>query len=444
MNVIANQVDQHQVTLTITVDEKEVTKAVKQAVKQIASQVNIPGFRKGKAPRKVLEMQYGKGAILDEALNILVNKTYGEALSQAAVTPVTDPEIETVTFEEGKALEYKATITKKPEVTLGEYKGLDITKDEAVVTDEDVKKQLDNIRQQHANMVVAEEGTTLANDDFAVIDFAGTVDGTPFDGGEGKSYPLQIGSGNFIPGFEEQLIGAKSGDDVTVKVSFPADYFVADLAGKEAEFKVHIHDIKRKELPVLDDAFAKEVSAYETMGELEADLRKKLQADAEKRAVENYNSEIIKTVVENSSVDIPEVMIEERIDNMLQELDMNLSGRGMNLNSYLKMLNKTEEDLRTDYKETAAENVKTDLVLEAVAAAEDIKVTPDDMNFEIYTMAQNFGADPKDVWDIIVKEGRVAMLSRTVSRKKAASLIVNSVKGAPSAEAEVAEAEKSE
>lgn len=441
MNVIANPVDQHKVALTITVEEKEVGKAVKQAVNRIAQQVNIPGFRKGKAPRKVLEMQFGKEAIMEEAFNILVNKSYSEALTSQELVAVSDPDIETVTFEEGKPLEYVATFTKKPEVTLGEYKGLEVTKDEVVVTEEEVQKQLDQIRDQQAKMVVAGEGATLQNNDFAVIDFAGSVDGVPFDGGEGKSYPLQIGSGNFIPGFEEQLIGAKSGDDVTVKVTFPEEYFVKELAGKEAEFQTHIHDIKHKELPELTDEFAKEVSAYETMAELEADLRKKLQADAEKRAAEKYTGELIQTVVNNSQVEVPEIMVEERIDNMLQEMDMNLSGRGMNLNSYLKMMNKTEEELRGDYKETATANVKTDLVLEAIAKAENIEVTPDDMNMEIYTMAQNFGADPKEVWDIIVKEGRVAMLAGTVGRKKAAALIIANAKGAEPATESVEAAE---
>lgn len=283
-------------------------------------------------------------------------------------------------------------------------------------------------------MVVAEEGATIQKDDFAVIDFAGSVDGKPFDGGEGKSYPLQIGSGSFIPGFEDQLIGAKAGDDVTVKVTFPEDYFVAELAGKEAEFKTHIHDIKRKELPELNDEFAKEASSYETIEELKKDLRTKMEEEASRRAIDTYNADLIQTAVKNATVEIPEVMIKDRVEQMIQELAMNMEGRGLKLDDYLKFSNKTIEDLRSEYKDSAAENVRADLVLDAIATAEGIEVTPDDMNREIFIMAQNFGADPKEVWDIIAKEGRVAMLAGSVARKKAARFIIDNAKGAEAAE----------
>ncbi len=433
MNVVTNAIDKHQVELTITVEEKEVAKAFNQAVRRIAAQVNIPGFRKGKAPRKVLEAQFGADAIKGEAFDILVNSSYAQALREGDLTPVSEPNIETVVFEEGKDLEYKATFTKKPEVTLGQYKELEAVKDDATVSEEEVEKQLEGIRAQHAELVVAPEGTEIAKDDFAVIDFAGSVDGVPFDGGEGKSYPLQIGSNSFIPGFEDQLIGAKAGDDVVVKVTFPADYFVSDLAGKEAEFKVHVHDVKRKELPVLDDEFAKTTSAYESIEALKADLRKQLEQNKARQVEEKYGAAIIEQAVKGSTVEIPEVMVEERIDTMLEEMDMNLAQRGMNLNSYLKMIGKEREELRKEYRDVAEENVKTDLVLEAVQKAEGITVTPDDMNFEIFTMAQNFGADPKEVFEIISKEGRISMLAGTVGRKKAAAFILDHVKGAQEA-----------
>lgn len=433
MNVVTNAIDKHQVELTITVEENEVAKAFNQAVRRIAAQVNIPGFRKGKAPRKVLEAQFGAEAIKGEAFDILVNSSYAQALREGDLTPVSEPNIETVVFEEGKDLEYKATFTKKPEVTLGQYKDLEAVKDDATVSEEEVEKQLEGIRAQHAELVVAPEGTEIAKDDFAVIDFAGSVDGVPFDGGEGKSYPLQIGSNSFIPGFEDQLIGAKAGDDVVVKVTFPADYFVNDLAGKEAEFKVHVHDVKRKELPVLDDEFAKTTSAYESIEALKADLRKQLEQNKARQVEEKYGAAIIEQAVKGSTVEIPEVMVEERIDTMLEEMDMNLAQRGMNLNSYLKMIGKEREELRKEYRDVAEENVKTDLVLEAVQKAEGITVTPDDMNFEIFTMAQNFGADPKEVFEIISKEGRISMLAGTVGRKKAAAFILDHVKGAQEA-----------
>ena len=433
MKATVNPVDQHVVTLTIEVPAAEVDKGIKQAVKRIAGQVNIPGFRKGHAPRRILEMNFGKDAILEEAFEVLASQNYSAALRENDIVPVSEPEIEREQFEEGKDLIFKATVTKRPEVKLGDYKGLEAEKQDATVTDEQIEEQLNNIREQQAKMVVAEEGATIQKDDFAVIDFAGSVDGKPFDGGEGKSYPLQIGSGSFIPGFEDQLIGAKAGDDVTVKVTFPEDYFVAELAGKEAEFKTHIHDIKRKELPELNDEFAKEASSYETIEELKKDLRAKMEEEASRRAIDTYNADLIQTAVKNATVEIPEVMIEDRVEQMIQELAMNMEGRGLKLDDYLKFSNKTIEDLRTEYKDSAAENVRADLVLDAIATAEGIEVTPDDMNREIFIMAQNFGADPKEVWDIIAKEGRVAMLAGSVARKKAARFIIDNAKGAEAA-----------
>ena len=433
MKATLKNVDQHVVELTIEVPAADVTAGIKAAVKRIASQVNVPGFRKGKAPRNVIEMNYGKEAVLNEAYDFLVNQNYTAALQENKIVPVSQPEIEQVQFEEGKDLIFKATVTKRPDVKLGDYKGLDAKKEEAKVTDEQIQDQLKNIAEQQAEMVVADKDAKVEQGDFAVIDFKGTVDGKAFDGGEGKSYPLQIGSGNFIPGFEDQLVGAKAGDDVTVKVTFPEDYFVADLAGKEAEFATHIHDIKRKQLPELNDEFAKANSSYETIEELKADLRKKMEEDAERRAVDAYNGELIKTAVENAEVDIPEVMVADRVEQMIQELAMSMEGRGLKLEDYLKFSNKTVEELREEYKETAAENVRTDLVLDAIAVEEKIEVTPDDMNREIFMMAQNFGANPQEVWDIIAKEGRVSMLAGSVARKKAARFIVDSAKGAEAA-----------
>ena len=434
MNATVTPVDQHKVTLTIEVPAKDVTKGIQQAVKRIAGQVNIPGFRKGKAPRRILELNFGKEAILEEAFDVIAGRAYKEALTANEIIPVSEPEIERVTFEEGKDLVFKATLTKRPEVTLGEYKGLEAEKQDATVTDEQIQEQLDNIRNQQAKMVVADADAKLQKDDFAVIDFAGSIDGKPFDGGEGKSYPLQIGSGSFIPGFEDQLIGHAAGDDVEVKVTFPEDYFVKELANKEAVFKVHVHDIKRKELPELNDEFAKEASSYETMEELKADLRKNMEEDAAHRAIDAYNAAIIEQAVKNASVDIPEIMVDDRVEQMIQEMAMNLESRGLKLEDYLKFSNKTMESLREEYKANAAENVRADLVLEAIAKAENVEVKPEDMNMEIYMMAQQFGADPKEVMNIIVKEGRVAMLRNSVARKKAARLIIEQAKGAESEE----------
>ena len=439
MSVTVNAVDGHKVTLNIEVPAKEFSKHINQAVKRIANQVNINGFRKGKAPRFILERNFGPQVVIDEAFEITANKAYNDALREQDLTPVTDPEIERVTVEEGKDVVFTATFTKRPDVVLGDYKGLEVEKGDATISEEAVSVQLENIRAQKAEMVVAEKGEKLATGDFAVIDFAGFVDGQPFDGGEGKSYPLEIGSGSFIPGFEDQLIGAAAGDDVTVNVMFPETYFVEALAGKEAKFDVHVHDIKRKVLPELDDDFAKSASAYETIGELKADLRAKLEEDAIRRVNDEYNAALIQKAVANATVDIPEVMVDARVEQMLQEMDMNLQSRGLNLENYLTFSKKTLDDLRAENRETAAANVRADLVLEDIGKAENIQVTPDDMNFEIYTMAQNFGANPQEVWDIIAKEGRVSMLAGTVVRKKAARIIIESAKGIEATDASAAE-----
>ena len=442
MKATVTAVDQHKVSITIEIPAEDVKKGFAQAVKRIAGQVNIPGFRKGKAPRKILEMNYGKEAIAEEAFELLAGRAYTEALRENEIVPVSNPEIEREQFEEGKDLIFKATVVKQPEVTLGDYKGLEVEKQDATITDEQVEEQLNNIRSQQAKMVAAPEDATVQKDDFATIDFKGFIDGEAFDGGEGKSYPLQIGSGSFIPGFEDQLIGHKAGEDVTVTVSFPEDYFVAELAGKEAKFECHIHDIKRKELPEITDEFVRSVSvgqgktepSYNTAEEFVADLRKRMEDDAARRAIDAYNAGLVELAVKNATVDIPEIMIEDRAEQMVQELAMNLEGRGLKLEDYLKFSNKTIEELREENKAAAAENVRADLVLDEIAKAEGVEVTPEDMNYEIFAMSQQFGADPKEVYDIIVKEGRVSMLASSVARKKAARLIIENAKGAEKAE----------
>lgn len=424
MNVTVNEVDQHKVTLHIEVPAKDASKAAAAACKNLAGRVNIPGFRKGKAPRMVLESFLGKDAVKQEVFEAIANKAYSDALQEKKIVPVTDPEIKVISDEKGKDVVFEATITKKPEVKLGEYKGIKAAKDEVAVSDEDVSKELANLQKQHAKMVVAPEGTEIAKDDFAVIDFKGTVDGVAFEGGEGKSYPLQIGSGSFIPGFEDQLIGCKAGDEKDVKVTFPADYFEKSLAGKEAVFAVKVNDVKRSELPAINDEFAKEAGKFDSVDELKADIRKRLESKASFQALEKYNAEILKTAVNNAEVDIPQVMIDDKIDQMIEELSMKLETQRMNLDDYLKYMGQDMDKLKEQYAEPAKENVKMDLVLEAIAKAENIEVKDIDLQAEIITMAQNFGADPKEVYKIIMKEHRVPMLVQSVGRKKAASFIL--------------------
>ncbi|MDU3111819.1 MAG: trigger factor, partial [Megasphaera sp.] len=339
MNVTVNEVDQHKVTLRIEVPAKDASKQAAAACKNLASRVNIPGFRKGKAPRMVLESFLGKDAVKQEIFEAIANKAYGDALDQEGIVPVTEPELNVISDENGKDVVFEATVTKKPEVKLGEYKGIAVAKDKAEVSDEDVAKELANLQKQHAKLVVAPEGTEIAKDDFAVIDFKGTVDGVAFEGGEGKSYPLQIGSGSFIPGFEDQLIGSKAGDEKDVKVTFPEDYFEKSLAGKEAVFAVKVNDVKRSELPAIDDEFAKEAGKFESVDDLKADIRKRLESKASYQALEKFNAEVLQTVVNNAEVDIPQVMVDDKIDQMIEELSVKLETQRMNLDDYLKYMN---------------------------------------------------------------------------------------------------------
>lgn len=425
MKVTAEKIDAHKTVLAMEVPQVEVGKAFDRAYQKLANKVNIPGFRKGKVPRKVLEMRLGKEALKDEALEILIPNAYGKALKEQAIDPVDRPEIEVVTFEENEPLVFKATVVGKPEVTLGEYKGLTVQKPVVDITADDVAQELETLRNRNAKMVVA-EGAELQKGDFAIIDFEGFVDGQPFKGGDAKGYPLEVGSGSFIPGFEDQLLGAKAAEEREVKVTFPADYFVPELAGKEALFKVKVNDIKRKELPELDDEFVKEVSEFNSLEELKADVENKLKETATAKAERDFRSGAVKAAVDNATVDIPEVMIEHEIDNMLREMDVNLQNRGLSLAKYLEMAKTDIGALRGNYRESAQNGVKVDLVLEAVAKAESLEVTPEDLEAEVAAMAAGYQASVDEVRKIVVEEGRVGALASQALRKKAAKLLIDS------------------
>lgn len=424
MKVTAEKIDAHKTALTVEVPQPEVAKAVDKAYHKLAAQVNIPGFRKGKVPRKILEIRLGKEALLDEAFEILAGPAYAEALTEQNIEPVARPEIEVVTLAEDQPLVFKATVVAKPEITLGEYKGLKVAKAPVKVEAEEVDKQIETLQNRHAKMVVA-EGAALAKGDFAIIDFAGFIDGIPFKGGEGKGYPLEIGSGSFIPGFEDQLIGAKAGEERDLKVAFPADYGVPELAGKDAEFKVKVIDVKRKEIPTVDNDFVKEVGEFDTVEELKADIENKLKQAAEDKADREFRAAVIKAAVDNCSLDIPPVMVESEIDNMLRDMDINLQNRGLSLAKYLEITKNEIGALRANYHETALESVKADLLLEAVAKAENLEATPADLEGEVAAMAAGYQAPVDEVRKIILKEGRLEALAKSVLRKKAANLIID-------------------
>ncbi len=427
MKVTAENIDNQQVVLTIEVPAEELDKASDKAFKRIAGKVNIPGFRKGKAPRRIVEQQVGKEAVLDEAFDIVAQKAFEDALDEQKIEPVSRPKIDVVTLEAGKDLVFKATITPKPEIALGEYKGLKIEKTVEEVTDDSVDKQLEQLQNHQSKMIDAPEGAAVADGDFITLDFKGFVDGEAFKGGEGKDYPLQIGSKSFIPGFEDQLIGIKIGEERDVNVTFPEEYKAKELAGKAAVFNCTVHSIKHKELPALDDEFAKKASTFQTLDELKKDIREKLGKNAEAKAENDRRAAAIQQATDNAKVDIPAVMIDNRVTSMIQEMAMRLEQQGMKLEQYLQYAGTDIAKMREEYRETAEKNVKTDLMLEAVAKAENIQVEANDISAEVAAMAKTYGATPAQVQKIIKEQGRLGDLAATIMRRKTAQFIVDSL-----------------
>lgn len=427
MKVTVENGENQQVTLTIEVEAAEVNKAVNQACKRLANRVSIPGFRKGKAPRMIVERHVGKDAVLQEAFDIVAPKALSKAFDEQKIDPVTRPSVDIETLEEGKDLVFKATVTPRPEVKLGDYKGLNVPKNEVSITDENVEKQLKTFQDRQGKLVDAPEGAEVKDGDFTTLDFKGFVDGEAFDGGEGKDYPLQIGSNSFIPGFEDQLVGAKIGEERDVNVKFPEEYHAKELAGKDATFKCTIRSIKTKELSAIDDELAKKVSKFETLDELKADIRKNLEENAERTAENDQKSAAIEMATNNITVDIPAVMIDNRVTAMIQEMAMRLEQQGMKLEQYLQYAGTDIAKLREQYRETAEKNVKTDLMLEEVAKAEDIKVEAKDLDEEVAAMAAAYGATPQQVQKIIKEQGRIGDLAASVLRKKTAQFIIDNI-----------------
>ncbi|MDR1701291.1 MAG: trigger factor [Sporomusaceae bacterium] len=427
MQVTTEKIDNHTTVLNMEIPQAELAKAIESAYKKIAAQVNIAGFRKGKAPRKVIEARIGKKALLDEAFDLIAPKAYSDALTQEDIEPVSPPKIDVVTLDETQPLVFKATVTGKPKVVLGQYKELSVAKDPVTVSEEDVLTELEKVRKRHAKMVVPEEGAELLNDDLAIIDFAGFIGDEPFEGGKGESYPLRIGSGAFIPGFEEQLIGAKTGEERDILVTFPENYQAAELAGKEAKFTVKIQDIKRQELPELDDELAKELGdgEFETLDEYKEHLKQTLTTFAEAQAERAYINNLVQKATDNATFEVPDLMVENQLDGMLESMDYNLQMRGLNLDAYLAYNKRTIEDLRSERREEALAEVRNELTLSAIAKAENMTVTADDLKAEAEEMAQAYGTTADDILKASLKTNRLGALESTVLRKKAAQFILD-------------------
>ncbi|KDE47465.1 MULTISPECIES: trigger factor [Geobacillus] len=390
MSVKWEKLEGNEGVLTVEVDAEKVNKGLDAAFKKVVKNITLPGFRKGKVPRVLFEKRFGVEVLYQDALDILLPEAYAKAVEEAGIEPVSMPEIDIEQMEKGKSLIFKAKVTVKPEVKLGQYKGLEVEKMDTTVTDEDVENELKRLQEDYAELVVKEDGT-VENGDTVVIDFEGFVDGEPFEGGKAENYSLEIGSGTFIPGFEEQLVGMKAGEEKEIQVTFPDEYHAKQLAGKPATFKVQVHEVKAKQLPALDDEFAKDVDEeVETLDELKAKIRARLEEEKKNEAETALRNAVVEKAAANAEMDIPEVMIKNETDRMLREFDQRLQMQGLNLQLYYQFSGQDEASLREQMKEDAEKRVRAALTLEAIAKAENIEVTDEEVNKELEKMAEAY------------------------------------------------------
>jgi trigger factor len=417
------KLENNQGVLTVEVNADQVDQALDQAFKKVVQKVNVPGFRRGKIPRKLFEARFGVESLYQDALDILLPAAYGQAVRETGIEPVDRPEVEVEQMAKGEPLIFKATVTVKPEVKLGDYKNLTIEPKDFNVTEADVDAELKRMQERHAELVAVEEGSAQ-NGDIVVIDFEGFQDGVAFEGGKAENYSLEIGSGTFIAGFEEQLIGMEIGDEKEIKVTFPEEYHSPSLAGKDAVFQVKLHSIKRKNLPALDDEFAKDVSEFETLEELKADTKKKLEEKAA-REKENYiREQLVLKASENAEMDIPNVMIEQELDQMVNEFAQRLQFQGMNIELYYQFSGMDESQLREQLRPDATSRVRTGLTLEAIAKAEDIKASEEEIEAELNKLAGMYGRPADELRKIFTAQDGLAGLQRDVQTRKTIDFLV--------------------
>lgn len=383
--------------LTVEVSAEKVKEGLDAAFKKVVKQINVPGFRKGKMPRSLFEKRFGVESLYQDAIDILLPEAYGNAIDETGIEPVDRPNIDIEQMEQGKELIFKATVIVKPEIKLGEYKGVEVEPFDTNVTDEDVNNELEALQNRHAELVVKEEGKA-ENGDTLVIDFEGFVDGEAFEGGKAENYSIELGSASFIPGFEEQLVGTVAGEEKDVEVTFPEEYHAAELAGKPAVFKVTVHEIKGKELPELDDEFAKDVDEeVETLDQLKEKINNRLKDSKEHEATHYLRNTVVEKAAENAEVEIPAVMVESEINRMMQEFEQRLQMQGMNLELYFQFSGQDEKTLREQMKEEAEKRVRTNLTLEAIAKAENLEVSEEDVNAELEKMAGMYNMSVADI-----------------------------------------------
>lgn len=399
MNVKVEKTENNnEVKLEFTVEAEKFDGAIKTVFNKNSKYFNIPGFRKGKAPYQIVEKTYGAQIFYEDAFNEVAGEAFEEGLKENNIEAVSKPEVEIKQIEKGKDLIFTAVVQTKPEVTLGKYKGIQVKKVEYNVSDEDVEHELMHMAEKNARLVSVED-RPVESGDITVIDFEGFVDGVAFDGGKAENHELTIGSNTFIPGFEDQIIGMKPEEEKEIKVKFPEEYFSANLAGKDATFKVKLHEIKKKEMPEINDELAKDISEFDTIEELKNSIKEKQEEQNKTRAKYETEDEVIKAVCEEAKVEIPSGMIETETDHMVQDINTRLSYQGMNIDQYLKMMNKTMDEFRAEYKEQAEIAVKSRLVLEAVGKEAGIEVKKEEISAKIKEMAENYGRKEEEVKD---------------------------------------------
>ena len=415
----------NEVKLEITVEAEKFNDAIKKVYFKSAKYFNIPGFRKGKAPMNIVEKYYGKEIFYEDAFNEVAGEALDEAVKENDLYVVSRPDIDVTQIEKGKDLIFTAVMQTKPEAELGKYKGVEIKKIEYKVTDEDIEHELGHMQEHNARMITVED-RPVESGDIATIDFEGFVDGKAFDGGKAEGHELEIGSNTFIPGFEDQIIGMKIDEEKDINVKFPEEYFSKELAGKDATFKVKLHEIKKKELPKLDDEFAKDVSEFDTLKELKEDIKKKQQKQNDDKAKYETEDAVIKAVCENMKVEIPSGMVETEVDNMIKDIEQRLSYQGLKLEQYLQMMGKTTEEMRKEYEPQAIESIKSRLALEAVIKAEKIEATDEEVDEKMKEMAKNYGKENDE--EFMKNENVRNYIKEGLTSQKAMEFLVKNAK----------------
>lgn len=424
MKATWDRLEKNWMQFTVEVPADRFSAAVERAYRKLVQQARIPGFRPGKAPRFIFERYYGKESLLREAVDMLLPEAYGAAVEEANVEPIDQPEIDLEQVGEGQPLVFRGKVQVKPEVKLGPLTGFGITRAEAVVTPEQVDEQVNRLRERMAQLVPDESGA-VATGSFAVIDFEGFVDGEPLQGGKGEGYTLEVGSNTFIPGFEEQLVGARVGETREVKVTFPEDYHAEHLRGKAASFNVTVKEVKRKELPALDDAFAASVSRFQTLQELRSDLENKLKETARAQAERDFRNKLLEAVADAAAVELPEVLVHRRIHTLIDDFAHQLSHQGMSLDDYARATGKDHDALHAEFAEPARKGVRADLVLDAVARQENLAVSEAEVDAEFDAMATLYKNQANDIHKLRRNPEYRERVRETLLRQKAIAHLVS-------------------